>query len=268
MSRSRDARDAGGLDLELHPVVGEEDAVGGWELRGAVGEQQPVGARGGVGSERLLRAQVAARLAVGVAVLERRLADQQVGVSGEVRDALARARVARVGERGGAVRHPEAVRLEPVVREPHRQDVEACRRRESRLGVVLPDDERPLEHVGEAEPGAQLLEEGAAAPVDPELRPSVVVPAPVEAAPDPGHEVAPVVEVEMRNSDRVDCGPRLRLAESPEHARPAVEQETAPVALDDVPGVGASRVRPGRGRPDDDEAHVPILTAWSGRFGS
>src|SRR4029079_10056091 len=120
--------------------------------------------------------------------------------------------------------------------------VGAARGCHPRLGLVLPDDERALEHVGEPEPGAQLLEEGAAAPVDPELRPPGVVPAPVEADPYPRHESAPVVEVEMRDRDRVDGGPRLRLAESPEHARPAVEQETAPVALDDEPGVGASRV--------------------------
>ena len=44
-------------------------------------EEQVAGAGGRVGGERLLGAQVAARLAVGASRLERRLADEQVGVA-------------------------------------------------------------------------------------------------------------------------------------------------------------------------------------------
>ena len=77
-------------------------------------------ARGGVRVEGFLCAQMAARLAVRLAGLERRLADEEVGVARELRDAPARPRVARVRERRGAVRDPEAVRLERVVRQADR----------------------------------------------------------------------------------------------------------------------------------------------------
>ncbi len=157
-------------DLELHPVVGELDAVRGWELRGAVRQQQPARAGRRVRLERLVRAQVAARLAVRVAVVERRLTDEEVGVASELRDALARAGVTRVRERRGAVRHAEPVRLEPVVRQPDGEDVQSRSRPESLAGVVLVQDERALEHVGEAEARAELLEEGPPAPVAPRAR--------------------------------------------------------------------------------------------------
>ena len=230
-------------------------------------EEQVARAGGGVRLERLLGAQVAARLAVGLAALERRLADEEVGVARELGDPLARPRVARVRERHASVRHPEAVGLEAVVRQPHGKDLEA-RRRERRVGVVLRHGERALEHVGEPEARAELLEERAPAPVHPERRAHVVVAPPVEAAPDPRDEIAPVVEVKVRDRDRVDGRPRLAFAQPTEHAGAAVEEEALAFRLDDVAGVRAARVRPGRGRPDDDEAHVPILTAWSGRFGS
>ena len=126
-----------GYDLELEAVVGELDAVRRGELRRAVRQEQAPRAGGRVRVERLLGAQVAARLPVGLARLERRLADEQVGVPGELGDPLARAGVARVRERRLAVRDPEAVRLEAVVREPDGQHVEPRGRRERRLGVVL-----------------------------------------------------------------------------------------------------------------------------------
>ena len=53
-------------------------------------EEQALGARGGVGVQCLLGAQVTARLAVRPAGLERRLADEEVGVAREVCDAWRR----------------------------------------------------------------------------------------------------------------------------------------------------------------------------------
>ena len=174
-----------GVTSSSRAVVGQLHPVGRLQLRGAVGEEQPSRARGRVGGERLFRAQVATRLAVGIAGLERRLADEQVDVPGQVGHAPARPRVARVGERGAAVRDAKAVRLESVVGEAQRHDVEPRGGGEDRLGVVLAHDKGSLEHVGEAESRAELLEVGPPAAVDPELRPDVVVATPVEAPPDP-----------------------------------------------------------------------------------
>src|SRR5688572_27567285 len=76
-------------DLDLHPVVRECYAFGGRQLGRAVREEEVARARGGIRLERLLGAQVAARLAVGLAGLERRLADEEVGVARELGDPLA-----------------------------------------------------------------------------------------------------------------------------------------------------------------------------------
>ena len=171
----------------------------------------------------------------------------------------------RVRERRRVVRDPEAVRLELVVREPDRQNLEPCRG-ERRLGLVFRHVERPVEHVREAESRAELLEIGAPTAVDPELGFLVVVTLPVEAPPDPRHEIAPVVEVEVRDRDRLEERPLLALAQPAEDAGSAVEEQPLSVRGNEVAGVCASCVRPGRGRPDDGETHVPILTAWRGRF--
>ena len=49
---------------------------------------------------------------------------------------------------------------------------------------------------------------------------------PVDRAPHPRHEVAPVVEVEVADRDRVQLRPGHLGAQPREHARPAVEQQT------------------------------------------
>src|SRR5262249_45363498 len=80
----------------------------------------------------------------------------------------------------------------------------------------------------------------------------------VEHSPHPRNEVAPVVEVEVRDRDRVEVGPPARNAKRREDAGAAVEQEPSR-ALDQVAGLGAAGVRPrGRGA-DDGDLHGRML---------
>ena len=55
---------------------------------------------------------------------------------------------------------------------------------------------------------------------------------PEHQPPDPGHEIAPVVEVEVRDRDRVDLRPALLARAAGQHAGPAVEQQPPAAALD------------------------------------
>ena len=75
-----------------------------------------------------------------------------------------------------------------------------------------------------------------------------------------------MVEVPVRDRDRVDLRPLGLLAQPAEDARPAVEQHAAPVGLEHVPGVRASRVRPCRRRADDGQAHRGILPMCRARY--
>ena len=151
------------------------------------------------------------------------------------------------------------------MRNPDRRDLERADA-ERRVRLVLGELERALEHVGEAEARAEVLEELDAAGLHPERRlRQGPVRGEVEAAPDPGHEVAPVVEVPVRDRDPVDGRPELVLAEPAENARPAVEQQARAVGLEHVSGVGAAGVRPGRRRADDGQAHRGILPMCRGR---
>jgi len=59
----------------------------------------------------------------------------------------------------------------------------------------------------------------------PQLGRRDVMAGPEHRAERPGYEVTPVVEVEVRDHDRIDPGPALLRAKSWEHARPAVEQD-------------------------------------------
>src|SRR5207244_8325580 len=76
-------------------------------------------------------------------------------------------------------------------------------------------------------------------------------------APDPRDDVAPVVEVEVRDRDRVHLRPGLALAQPGEHAGPAVEEEPAPT-LHEVPRLRPARVGPGGRRADDRQPHCYI----------
>src|SRR5207248_2109533 len=82
------------------------------------------------------------------------------------------------------------------------------------------------------------------------------------AAPDPGNEVAPVVEVPVCDRDRVKLGPGLALAQPCEHARSAVQQDAPAVAFEQVARLRPARVRPGRGAPSYDEFHASITAIY------
>ena len=112
--------------------------------------------------ERFVHAQVASRLAVVIAVLERCLAHEQIAVPSQLDQSVARAAVAGVGDRDAAGRESKPVGLERVVREPHRRDIEPGDR-EGPLGLVLSDGEDAVEHVIESEAGAERLEHATAA---------------------------------------------------------------------------------------------------------
>src|SRR5207302_7604266 len=82
-----------------------------------------------------------------------------------------------------------------------------------------------------------------------------------EAAEGPRHEVAPVVEVEVRDDDRVESRPRLLPPQAGQHARAAVEQKPPAVLLDEIARLGAARIRPGRRAAHYVNLHPLILAA-------
>ena len=67
-----------------------------------------------------------------------------------------------------------------------------------------------------------------------------------------------MVEVEVRDRDRVEVGPPARDPERRQHAGAAVEQQPAR-PFDEVTGLGAARVRPGGRRADDGDLHARML---------
>jgi hypothetical protein len=196
------------------------------------------------------------------AIVERRLGEEEVGIARELGQGLRRATVAGVGEDAVAL-DPEAERLDVVVVDRHRGHLQPSRRHERCPGLVLGDIERAVEHVLAPEHrqhGAELL---PASRRQPQLRLRQRLPGTEQTAPDPGDEVAPVVEVEMRDRDRLDRRPRFQLAQFREDAGAAIEEEPA---LDEVPGTGPAGVRPGGGGADDPETHRRILpTPWRPR---
>ena len=83
----------------------------------------------------------------------------------------------------------------------------------------------------------------------------------IQRTPDPRHEVAPVVEMEMRDHDRLDAS----ASSSTVRRRPSTpgpqSRSTVPGAVDEVAGVGAARVRPGGRAADDGQIHARMLSA-------
>ena len=147
---------------------------------------------------------------------------------------------------------------------PARRDLEAGRLEALSVGV-LAQVERILEHVRPPEPPADRAQELGALRRNPELR-LPRVPAGAEGrAPDPRDEVAPVVEVPVRDGDRVQRGPGLPLAQLREHAGAAVQQQPSR-ALEQVAGLRAARVRPGRGAADDGQFHARILVSMASKI--
>ncbi len=215
----------------------------------------------------LSRREVAPRLALPllVAVRQRRLADEEVGVSCELGEPPVRPAVPRVREHRAVRRDAEAVGLELVVEHLHRRHFHP-RGLERRPAFVLVHVERLLEHLRAPEPPTELGQEvapsggtqssGAASSLaGSELR-----------SPDPRHDVAPMVEMPVRDRDRVDARPVLPLAQPREHAGPAIEQQAPSRVLDEIARLRAARVRPGGRAPHDSELHLPILAQpWQAR---
>jgi methylmalonyl-CoA mutase, C-terminal domain len=144
-----------------------------------------------------------------------------------------------------------------VVEDPVSGHLEA--RRGERLALdVLVQVERLLEHLRLAEAAADRAQHLAALRRDPELRRLDALARPDRRPPDPRDEVAPVIEVPVRDRDRVEPRPRLALAELREHARAAVEQQPSR-PLEQVARLGAAGIRPRRRAADDGEFHAHIL---------
>ena len=171
---------------------------------------------------------------------------------------VARPGVAGVGDRRrAAVRDPEAVRLERVVRHPDRKQLEPGHLADLTLGE-LADPEDLLEH---ALPATQEHGEGgqarAAARWGDQLRPHLRGARAGQGPPDPGDDVTPVIEVEVGDRDRVDERPVVVQAEPRQHPGTAIQQQaTGPRGLDQVPRLGAARVRPRGGASDNRQLHV------------
>src|SRR5829696_7476304 len=139
---------------------------------------------------------------------QRRLAEEEVGVARDLGEAAVRPGVARVPEDGAVFGDAEPECQQGVVEDSMRDDVEAAR--DERLpGRVLAQEERGLKHVRLAELSPEATEGLRAAGGDPQLRRRRSRRRPELEPPDPRHEVAPVVEVEVRDRDRVDLRPAL-----------------------------------------------------------
>ena len=126
--------------------------------------------------------------------------------------------------------------------------------RERRPLLVLVHLEELQDRV-RVENGIETVDHLAAAVRQPELGRIHVVAGAEQAAEGPRHEVAPVVEMEVRDDDRVQSWPRLEPPQPRQNARAAVEQEPPAVLLDEIARLGAARVGPGGRAADDVDAH-------------
>src|SRR5205085_8025753 len=183
---------------------------------------------------------------------------EEVRIAGQLRKLVGRAAVAGVGERRPAVGDAEPVRLDPVVRNLERGHLEP-RRLERRPLLVLVQLEGVLEHLRAAEGRLEPLEQLASVRRQPELRPRPVAVEAEHRAPDPRDDVAPVVEVEVRDRDRVHLRPRLALAQTGEDSGPAVEEEP-PAILDEVPRLRTAWIGPSGRAADDRQPHRYIFS--------
>ena len=223
--------------------------------------------------------------ALGVRLDQRRLAEEEVGVAGELRELVARPAVARVRHRLPVARDAEAVGPEVVVEDPARRDRESPRLEVFALAVLL-DREGLVEHVRGSQPLTDLAQQLDAARRHPQVRPGLLGGRAEPQRPDPRDDVAPVVEVEVGEADRVDARPVLQLAELREHPGAAVEEHAPGRPLDEVTRLRASGIGPRRRAADHLELHfhslaytrtaarpyvfhrntLPILTSgWPGR---
>ena len=201
----------------------------------------------------LVRGQVTAETAGLTAFPQRRFAEKQVGVFGNVDEAVARAGVSRVRERPLSVGDAECVGLDLVVRDAVRRDLQLGGH--ERLAVlVLVKVEGALEHRLVPEMRAEVPQLVPPVRADPELDARHIAAGAVLRAPHPRHDVAPVIEVEVRDRDRVDARPPLGFPQARKHAGATVEEEAAR-PLDQIPRLCAPWIRPGGRAADDGYLH-------------
>jgi methylmalonyl-CoA mutase C-terminal domain/subunit len=134
---------------------------------------------------------------------------------------------------------------------------------ELRLVFVLTNGERLVEHVRRPESLADLAQQLVAAGRHPERGARLLGRRPEPERPDPGDDVAPVVEMEVSEADGVDARPVLELPELREDAGAAVEEDAARRSLDEVTGLGAAGIRPCRRAADHLQSHFHSL-AYTG----
>jgi methylmalonyl-CoA mutase cobalamin-binding domain/chain len=244
-------------NLDDRPVSRASGSRRERELRGSMREEHTTIGNG----QRLLCGQVAARARVVLGGAERRLAQEEIHAARKLGEPGAGAGVAGVGDglALGAV-DAEAARDHPVVFYRH-GDAAAAGNVEPRASGVLGDIEGPVEHAGMPEGRAELVQRRAASRRKQDggaadHRRSVA------REPDPWDEVTPVVEMEMRDQDRVHRQ-QVVPAHSRQDAWTAIEQEPALIRFDEVAGVCAARVRPSGRGADDGQSHVHILTEMS-----
>jgi hypothetical protein len=107
---------------------------------------------------RLDGAQVAARSALRVRLHQRRLADEQIGVSGDPGQSVAGTRVSRIADHGPVGAGAEAEGEQVVVQDAMRRDLEPGRLEGLALGVLV-HVEGPLEHLRPPEPLADRAQQ-------------------------------------------------------------------------------------------------------------
>src|SRR5260221_7747260 len=100
-----------------------------------------------------------------------------------------------------------------------------------------------------------MLEVVAAAGRQTELRRRRSVGWHVQLAPEPRNQVAAMVDVCVRDRDRIDGGPPLCFTKAREDAWTAIDEKPAAVVLEQVPRMRTSGVGPSGRAADDRELH-------------
>src|SRR5262249_5446382 len=195
-----------GIDVA---VRGALEAFVEAELVRTVDDHEPLRARLFERGYGFLRGEMSAEVRLARADLgERRLAQEEVRAAGELGGRIARRGVARVRERALAVGDPKAVRLDVVMGHAHRRHAEAVDR-ERLASAVLVELERLLEHAVAPEVLAEAGELAGSGRRDPELGTGHRPAGAVLGSPAPGDDIAPVIEVEVGDHDRVHVRPPL-----------------------------------------------------------
>ncbi len=185
---------------------------------------------------------------------ERRLADEQVGVSGHLHECIVRAGVAGIDE--AAARpvgdlHPPGWDVVAAADEPDLQVADG----QSGSRLVVADLERVVEEGRPLADGGREIDHVVLAARWQVDREALVEPvAPREQVAQP-NDIDVVIGVEVANDDRVEP-PRVHPAlESRDHALAAVEEQPRVVQFDEEPGGGGVGLGLGGSAADDRQAH-------------